>query len=110
MQREGRGRAVYEGRDRAERRAKIAVVLRGERCYVPAALAAAVRLGVVVRPNVPTTAVVPQSVVVCGNHFGLGADAGRRAQHGCRHRAPDGEQDGKQQQQPDAGVLHRESA
>lgn len=106
MHREGRGRAVYEWRDRTERRAEIALVLRGERHAVLVAMAAVVRLGVVMRPNVPNNAVVSQSMVVCGDHFGLRTNARRRAQHGCRHRTPDGEQDGKQQQQPDAGVLH----
>lgn len=34
--------------------------------------------------------------------------SGRRACHGHRHRAPNGEQHGKQNQEPDAEELHRE--
>lgn len=46
-------------------------------------------------------------MVVDEPHLALRAYAGRRAQHGSRHRAPDGEQDGKQQQEPDANGLHK---
>lgn len=44
------------------------------------------------------------------NLGGLGRyrGASRRAGHGHRHRAPDGEQHGKQNQEPDAEELHRE--
>ena len=35
--------------------------------------------------------------------------AGRRAGHGHRHRAPNGEQHGEQNQEPDAQELHRKS-
>ena len=38
--------------------------------------------------------------------FVLGAIAGRQAQHGRGHRAPDGDQQREQQQKPDASGSH----
>ena len=46
-------------------------------------------------------------VAVMGNNHGRPVRAlPFRAQHGGRHRAPDGEQDGKQDQDDDAEAFH----
>jgi hypothetical protein len=45
-------------------------------------------------------------MLVVGPQLLLRADAGRRAQHGARHRAPDGEQHGEQHQEPEANDFH----
>ena len=52
-------------------------------------------------------AVVVHVVVarMLAKHLTLHAGAADRAQHGRRHRAPDGEQDSQQQQQPDSNEL-----
>ena len=46
-------------------------------------------------------------VVVVNSVFLMVSHAGWRAQHGCRHSAPDREQDGKRYQEPDAKRFHK---
>ena len=45
-------------------------------------------------------------VVVVNTMFLMMSRASRRAQHRCRHRAPDGEQHCKQYQEPDTSGFH----
>lgn len=44
--------------------------------------------------------------VLSDAQFALHARAADRAQHGCSHRTPDGEQYSQQQQEPDPDGLH----
>lgn len=45
--------------------------------------------------------------VLAMTQLALHARTANRAQHCRRHRAPDGEQDSQQEQQPDSSELHR---
>ena len=55
---------------------------------------------------VPGVGVHVRCVAVRRMHFALGADAGWRAQHGGRHRAPNREQRGEHHQEPETKDLH----
>ena len=49
--------------------------------------------------------VVAERMLDCRD-FGLHARAGHIAEHGCSHRAPDGEQDDQHKEQPEAKRFH----
>ena len=55
------------------------------------------RMVVLTIKGIGAMVVVTSCTVIHEPHLALRADAGRRAEHGCRHRTPDGEQHGKQQ-------------
>lgn len=50
--------------------------------------------------------IVMMSMPTCHGLLGGQVEVIRGARHGSAHRAPDGEQHGKQQQEPDAQDLH----
>ena len=57
-------------------------------------------------PIVPVGGLVVRSVVGCAVGLALRESADWCARHGDRHCTPCGEQDGKQDQDPDAQELH----
>lgn len=61
---------------------------------------------VMLLPLVQATGIVTGMPLLGQLSFDLNPRARPRAMHGDRHRAPDGEQHGQQQQEPEAEGLH----